>query len=151
MQAGFSWVIDESLAGMSKPGTTVSLEDDFAFLRAKGIDLLFTLTEAEPDTTLLAGFDVTSVHLPVIDYTAPSMEQLSRFVQLTDERLEKAGRVGIHCHGGMGRTGTFLAAYFVSGGLTADEAIVKIRMLRPGSIETKEQEDAVHQFQALVR
>jgi atypical dual specificity phosphatase len=46
----------------------------------------------------------------------------------------------------MGRTGTVLAAYFVARGLPPREAVEKVRDLRPGSVETIEQERAVERF-----
>lgn len=55
--------------------------------------------------------------------------------------------VGVHCALGFGRTGTMLACYLVKErGLAAGDAIAEIRHLRPGSIETHEQEKAVFQF-----
>ena len=55
--------------------------------------------------------------------------------------------VSVHCFRGRGRTGTMLACYFVKfENLTADEAIKKVRELRPGSVETKDQEDLVRDF-----
>jgi atypical dual specificity phosphatase len=39
-----------------------------------------------------------------------------------------------------------LACYFIDKGLNASNAMARVRRLRPGSIETKEQEDAVVQF-----
>ncbi|NXG55965.1 DUS23 phosphatase, partial [Hemiprocne comata] len=48
---------------------------------------------------------------------------------------------------GHGRTGTMLACYLVKAEkMSAGDAIREIRQLRPGSIETREQEDAVIQF-----
>ena len=55
--------------------------------------------------------------------------------------------VAVHCLAGRGRTGTVLAAYFVHRGLSAREAIQKVRDLRPGSIEVPEQEDAIRAFE----
>ena len=40
------------------------------------------------------------------------------------------------------------AVYLVANGATADEAMVRVRELRPGSIETEDQEDAVRQAEA---
>ncbi|KAG8509908.1 Dual specificity protein phosphatase 23 [Galemys pyrenaicus] len=55
--------------------------------------------------------------------------------------------VGVHCALGLGRTGTMLACYLVKDrGLAAGDAIAEIRRLRPGSIETYDQEKAVFQF-----
>lgn len=58
----------------------------------------------------------------------------------------------MHCMLGHGRTGTMLACYLakvqkMSGG----DAIQEIRRLRPGSIETWEQEQAVIQFCQRIR
>jgi atypical dual specificity phosphatase len=54
----------------------------------------------------------------------------------------------VHCAGGLGRTGTVLAAYLVHRGRSAEEAIAEIRRQRPGSVETPAQADAVRQFAA---
>jgi atypical dual specificity phosphatase len=47
----------------------------------------------------------------------------------------------------MGRTGTFLACYLVSKGYSASNAIEKVRIKRPGSIETIEQQEVVLEFE----
>ncbi|NWR95671.1 DUS23 phosphatase, partial [Furnarius figulus] len=48
---------------------------------------------------------------------------------------------------GHGRTGTLLGCYLAKvGHLSGSEAIREIRRLRPGSIETPEQEQAVIRF-----
>jgi atypical dual specificity phosphatase len=39
-----------------------------------------------------------------------------------------------------------LAAYLVTRGLSAPDAVAEIRRLRPGSVETPEQEDRVAEF-----
>ncbi|MFX1476004.1 MAG: protein-tyrosine phosphatase family protein, partial [Promethearchaeota archaeon] len=54
--------------------------------------------------------------------------------------------VVVHCEGGCGRTGTFLAAYLISQGHSAEAAIKEIRRKRPCSIETKGQEEILYHF-----
>ena len=46
----------------------------------------------------------------------------------------------------VGRTGTLLAAYLISQGQTADEAMDCVRAVRPGSVETLEQEQALYEY-----
>ncbi len=54
--------------------------------------------------------------------------------------------VAVHCAAGLGRTGVVLACYLIDKGLNATNAIARIRRLRPGSIETEDQEKAVEEF-----
>lgn len=55
--------------------------------------------------------------------------------------------VAVHCMLGYGRTGTLLACYLCKERhLAGGDAIREIRRLRPGSIETLEQEQAVIRF-----
>jgi len=56
----------------------------------------------------------------------------------------------VSCYAGIGRTGTVLACYLVHRGEEPAEAIIRVRRLRPGSIETPEQETAVRQYAAWV-
>ena len=44
------------------------------------------------------------------------------------------------------RTGIRLAAWLTTQGLSATEAIEELRRLRPGSVETQGQAEAVHRF-----
>jgi protein-tyrosine phosphatase len=54
--------------------------------------------------------------------------------------------VAVHCFAGVGRTGTVLAAWMVAQGMEPDAAIEELRALRPGSVETRGQADAVRRF-----
>jgi len=146
MQNGFSWVIDRQLAGMPRPGTSAQLEDDLAFLAEQEVDLLVSLTTETLDSSLLADFQIESLHLPVPDFHPPTLEQQVEFVDKASQKLSTGGRVGVHCTAGIGRSGTMLATYLVYRGRSGDEAIARVRELRPGSIETSAQEEAIQAY-----
>jgi len=142
----FSWVVEGKLAGMARPGAVRSLDEDLASLQAHGIVLLVSLTETPTPAADAARYGIEVLHLPVEDFTPPTQEQLFSFAHKTRESLAAGGVVGVHCGAGLGRTGTTLAAYFVTEGMSATAAIDEVRKLRPGSIETPEQELAVKTF-----
>jgi atypical dual specificity phosphatase len=143
---GFSWVVDGRVAGMPRPGTARPLERDLDFLRAQGIDVLVSLTETPVDATALARHGIQPLHIPVQDFHAPTIAQLDEYVRAVEAWTAAGHHVGTHCGAGKGRTGTFLAALFVARGWEADAAIAEIRRLRPGSIETALQAQAVRDY-----
>lgn len=146
MQDGFSWVIEDQLAGMPRPGSSASLDDDLAFLTVQGIDLLVTLTSDALNPSFLAEYRIEALHLPVPDFHPPTLGQQLEFVEKVAGKLSDGGRVGVHCAAGMGRTGTLLATFLVYLGNTAEDAIARVRELRPGSIETVAQEAAIQVY-----
>lgn len=139
---GFSWVEKPLLAALARP----SAPEDLSWLRAQGIELLVSLTEDRPrrDWTEQAGLLV--FHEPLEDMEAPTQEQLQRAVSAVLRAIVRGMAVAVHCEAGKGRTGVVLASYFVTKGLTATNAIARVRRLRSGSIETREQEEAVELF-----
>jgi len=95
----------------------------------------------------LASRAIDQKHIPVQDYTPPTLEQMIEFVAVVEDSVKTGTPVGVHCTAGLGRSGTMAAAYLVADGASADEAIATVRRLRPGSIETPAQEDAVRRFE----
>jgi protein-tyrosine phosphatase len=57
--------------------------------------------------------------------------------------LENGGSVVVHCRGGLGRTGLVVARFLVEEGMDPESAITLVRSVRPGAIETWEQENHV--------
>ena len=144
---GFSWVVEGELAAMPLPGRKRTLTEDVTFLRGQGIRQLVSLTEETPSAEALAVAAIGQVHIPVRDFTAPTLEQMVEFVDVVSKSVERGESVGVHCTAGLGRSGTMAAAYLVSRGESAAEAINTVRRLRPGSIETEEQVAAVSLFE----
>jgi len=107
--------------------------------------MIVSLTE---DALHAESFGFSSLHLPVVDMAAPTVEQLKGVVSVISEQLAAGERVSVHCTAGKGRTGTFLAAYFIHQGMKPAQAIDRIRSLRPGSIETEDQVAVLYSFAA---
>lgn len=147
---GFSWVVEHELAGMPRPGGRRDLAQDLAFLKEQRIDLLVSLTITPVGASELLAQDIDLLHLPIKDFAAPTLVQMNTFVETVERQLDEGWAVGVHCTAGRGRTGTMLAVYFVSTGMTAAEALAEIRRLRPGSVETRAQEEAIELYAAML-
>jgi len=138
----FSW-IDEHVAASGQPMTRSQVE----WIKSQGIDMVISLTEQPLPREWIENADLEYRHFPVKDHSAPSPELLKKIVNEVLNAKARGKKVLIHCAAGLGRTGTLLAAYLIAlEKISGDEAIKKVRILRPGSIELV-QEKSVLEFQ----
>ncbi|GMF60686.1 unnamed protein product [Phytophthora fragariaefolia] len=168
----FRWIVPFHLAAMSTPRN----QDDIRCLcYSLHIRHIITLTEEQPLPA--AWFDglhnIKNTFLPVGNYHAPIIPQIDMFMKFCCTSSPAQAPLLVHCGGGKGRAGTMIACYLVAFGfapppvellqnnagskggwfqpaMTATEAIESLRSMRPGSIETKEQEDAVSAYCSLL-
>ncbi|MCO5189487.1 MAG: dual specificity protein phosphatase family protein [Anaerolineae bacterium] len=70
-------------------------------------------------------------YLPTIDDAAPTMAHLLEGAAFAERVIGNGGKVYIHCAGGIGRAPTMAAAYFMSQGMSLDEALALIKKTRP--------------------
>jgi hypothetical protein len=71
------------------------------------------------------------LYLPTIDDDAPSLEHMAEGVEFIRDVIAEGGKVYIHCGAGVGRAPSMAAAYLMAEGCTLDEALAKIRKVRP--------------------
>ena len=152
MPINFSWVVEGRLAASGQPGAGSyfggSLAQDLEILRSQGVGWIVSLTEQPLAGDITSVSDLKFVHLPVADMTPPGQDTIDQFLETVDQAQTQGWATLVHCRAGLGRTGTLLACYLARGGLTGDEAIWQVRQMRPGSIETAEQEMAVRTYAA---
>ncbi len=138
----FTWIEKPLLAAHARPHDA----EELTWLRGQGIELVVSLTEDPLRRDWLSDASLLALHVPVIDMEAPTVEQVKQILSAIKKAHERNMGVTVHCAHGRGRTGTVLACYFVDKGMSPREAIKHIRKLRPGSIETAEQEDLIGEF-----
>ncbi len=138
-------------------GRARDLDADIAAIRAWGGNVLVSLMESDemrdfgvdeiPHRARKLG--IQHVHLPIVDMHVPEQdfEQAWRSAgPYLHQELQRGGKIVLHCYAGLGRTGTIAARMLVESGLTAVEAVSRVRAARPGTIQTRLQEMHVHTF-----
>jgi atypical dual specificity phosphatase len=138
----FTWIDKPLLGAMAHPDSPEELK----WLRGEGIQVLLSLTEDPPRQQWVEDASLLLFHVPMIDMEAPTLEQLDRCVSAIKRANSQQMGVAVHCGAGLGRTGVVLACHFVAAGLSASNAVARVRRLRPGSIETDDQVEAVSLF-----
>lgn len=141
-------MVDGKLAGCGLPVS----EDEFEWLLRQGIKSIITVREVPLPAEWFNGSDVSYLHLDVEDFGAPTIEELDSSVKFIEEQMARGRSVMVHCAAGKGRTGAVLAAYLVKiENLGAEDAIEKLRTIRPGSVQSIVQETAVAMYEKYLK
>lgn len=135
----FSFV-DQFVAGSA----LLSSSEEADWLAANGITTVISLVELSPDVKRrLKELGIERFYFPVDEFEAPPIEVLHRIVSLIGGRTDSGKRVLVHCFAGCGRTGTVLASYLISRGMTPEEALSHLSSKRPCSLESQAQYNAL--------
>jgi len=140
---------------INKEYKSLSFQKLIATFKDDNISLVVTLL----DTIEVTRLDISSLgkflkensiyweHFPIQDLRIPTERNLLiKLLVHMKKLLDDDKSVLIHCYAGLGRTGLLATTLLVSLGLEAKVSIEHIRKIRPGSIETIEQENFVKQW-----
>jgi ADP-ribosyl-[dinitrogen reductase] hydrolase len=127
------------------------LDIDLAAIHDWGAEVVVTLVEQHelallqvlslPDAVARHGMEWE--HLPIRDVSVPDRTFEERWLSVGPKlrkRVRRGGKILLHCRGGLGHAGTIAARMLVEFGMNAENAIDAVRRVRPGAIETREQE-----------
>lgn len=156
----FYWLFEGSIAGSARPGGEIgrhstvpagmtlaqSLDDDLDWLKRAGIRAILSLTEEALLSEPLLRAEIASLHLPIPDQTAPTPQEFLTALDFIDQQCIARRGVLVHCRIGEGRTGSILAAYLIRQGASFEQALARIRAIRPGAISSPAQEAALAVF-----
>ena len=112
---------------------------DLQSLYEQGIRAIVTLTEhpltvqGEITPQVLAEMGLTCLHAPVVDQYPPDVATVRETAQFVNQMKAQDQPVLVHCHAGVGRTGTMLHAYYLAEGLGLEEAKAKVKAGKPTS------------------
>lgn len=116
------WITDNLAVGYAPRS-----DADLAEVKARGISAIVNLCAECYDLHAIeerSGFRVYFIPLP--DEGAPDMDEMEKAVTWIDDSIGSGNKVLIHCRFGIGRTGTIVAAYFLSKGYSLKEALNKM-------------------------
>jgi hypothetical protein len=121
------WVVPGRLLAGSHPAAHVD-----ALLDA-GIGSFVDLTQAAQPLAPYAGALAPRARwqgFPIVDYSVPGAALMRGIVRAIDADLAAGLSVYVHCHAGVGRTGTAIGCWLVEQGLSGDEALALIAAKR---------------------
>ncbi|HEY0823002.1 MAG TPA: ATP-binding cassette domain-containing protein [Ramlibacter sp.] len=150
---GFVWLLPGQLAGTPWPGIVHAAAYDLEALRAVGVTDLVSLTEEPFDPALAARFGLSCIASPMPDMHPPTTPQAITLCRSVEGLLARGRVVAVHCHAGLGRTGTVLAAYWLwlgRGRLSAVRALEDVRRLEPGWVQSEAQLRFLQEFALVV-
>jgi atypical dual specificity phosphatase len=148
------WLEPKRIAGMMMPwldpmrrfnrtGELHDYVDELPDLYCKDIRSIVCLLNLESDKAIYENCGFKFLCSPIKDFGAPTIEQTLEICRFIDESPQA---VAVHCEGGMGRTGTILAAWLITKGDDPDSAIAKVRKAEPGAIESNAQLNFLFRF-----
>ncbi|NKW91737.1 protein phosphatase [Rhodobacteraceae bacterium R_SAG9] len=132
------------------PGAEGDLHADVDAIAQWRATLVVSATEAEEMQTLGAGTlpevlqdaAIRWAHFPIRDFGVPDANVQAQWASVSEQarqQLQAGGRVLVHCRGGCGRSGMLVLRLMIEAGMNAEEALQRLRAVRPCAVETDAQ------------
>lgn len=147
---GFAWLEPGRIAGAPLPGAVNDIHHDLVALKRMGITHLITLTERDLPGDVLRQHGLANLHLPIYDHEVPTLAQISMLLKRMEGLIQRGEVLAVHCLAGRGRTGVVLAAWWVRAGLTAPEALRRVRLIDPRYVQNAEQEAFLQSYENMI-
>jgi atypical dual specificity phosphatase len=149
---GVWWLVPNLLCGLSRPGISIAASRQFQELFESGIRILLCVEERclySPAEPREHGLELH--HFCVSDMAPPTFNQAIDICRLVEPAIRANKGIAVHCRGGLGRTGTVLAAILIWFGDAAESAISKVRAARPMAIQSPAQSRFLFDFAERIR
>jgi atypical dual specificity phosphatase len=117
-------------------GELGEFDDDLPILYAGGVRSVVCLLNIPRDRAVYESAGFQFFCEPIPDFAAPTRDQGRRILDFIDTAPQA---VAVHCEGGIGRTGTILAAVLIRRGMEPEVAIAAVRKAEPAAIESRAQ------------
>ncbi|KAL5258503.1 hypothetical protein ACHWQZ_G009110 [Mnemiopsis leidyi] len=158
----FSHWVTENILAMARPNyTEMKNHDMIQSFKKSGITAVINLQEAGEHASCgnalhASGFSYDPIefmdneiyyyNFNIQDYSVPLQRTLLDICKVVTF-AQSEGKVAIHCHAGLGRTGVVIACFLVyHHKMKPKDAILLVRKNRPRSIQTRNQLKAVFRF-----
>jgi len=141
-------VIPNKLGGCALPYFD-GRRSDAPWLSEQGVKVLVSFVMPAGDAAgECAKHSIDWIYYPITDFDTPEdSASFSALIEDIVDAMKEDRGVCVHCRMGIGRTGMALACAIGKYlGLSAEKAILAVRMARPWSIETHDQEKFVSEF-----
>lgn len=149
--SSFYWIVPGQIGGTQKPGLLSDEAEDIRRLNAIHVDYLISLTQQKINLDKYKDNNIEGVHFPIVDMDIPELKPVHDFFNWLTPHLKNGKSAIFHCKAGIGRTGTMLACNLVFMGMTAAQAIEKVRTVFYQYIQTEAQLQFVYDYENYVK
>ena len=137
----FTWIVKNKIAASWWPDTSL-----FERYKKEGIKTIINCSEFDNQKDVPNRFQYFHINIP--DFGTPTDPQILKFLEITSNLGGTRDPIVVHCVAGCGRTGIMIVVWAAYNGYIPNgvDPVKWIRILRPCSLETKEQMELAHKM-----